>query len=101
MCFQAGLWKEIVAWWMTAVLCVGFRAIQGWKALSGRSGDVERRPLEARRRSTLNIAAKTSSRLRGNDRGNVYEEMCPKNRKEMYLIFMAFFPDFRNFVAQL
>ena len=40
--------------------CVlGFRAMQGWEALSGRSVDVECRPLEARRRSTLNIAAKT------------------------------------------
>lgn len=39
--------------------CVlGFRAMQGWEALSGRSVDVECRPLEARRRSTPNIEAK-------------------------------------------
>ena len=56
--------------------CVlGFRAMQGWEALSGRSVDVECRPLEARKRSTPNIEAKNSSRLRGND-GVAW--VCPK-----------------------
>lgn len=59
VCFQAGLWKEIVARWMTAVLCVwvsgnrvGRRclgevemlSVVRWRHGGGRRSTLQRRP---------------------------------------------------------